>query len=338
MSMNFRSKNILITGGLGFIGSNFIKFLDKKYLGINIFNLDSLTYAGNLENIDNKNFRNKYELIKGDICDKDLVRSIFNDYNIDGVINFAAESHVDNSIKNPEIFIKSNIIGVQNLIFNAYKLWMKSPHINNPNLAHARFHQISTDEVYGSILKGSFKEENKYAPNSPYSASKASADMIVRSFNKTYGLNTTITISSNNFGPNQHNEKLIPKLIYCLLNEKQIPVYGDGLNVRDWIFVEDHCAAVDIVYNNSLPGKIYNIAGKNEYSNLELIDIIYKKIKNYKKINKNIVFVEDRFGHDRRYSININKINRELNWRPELDFEKKLNGYIKNQINKNEGL
>lgn len=336
MLTNFRSKNILITGGLGFIGSNFIKFLDKKYNGLNIFNLDSLTYAGNLENIDEENFRNKYKLIKGDICDKDLVKNIFHDYQIDGVINFAAESHVDNSIKNPGIFIKSNIEGVFNLISNAYKFWMDGPFINTSQFKHARFHQISTDEVYGSILQGSFTEEHKYAPNSPYSASKASADMIVRSFNKTYGLNTSITISSNNFGPNQHNEKFIPKLIHCLLREKEIPVYGDGLNIRDWIFVDDHCKAIDLVYNNSFSGNTYNIAGKNEFSNLDLIEMIFKKINNYKKINKKIVFVDDRFGHDRRYSINIEKIKRELNWEPELNFEKTINGYIINQINENE--
>ena len=313
--MEFRSKNLLVTGGAGFIGSNFIEYILKKHKSIKIYNLDLLTYAGNLENTDSFMDNPNYFFIKGDISDKNLVESLFDKYEIDGVINFAAESHVDNSIINPEIFIKTNINGVFNLLNICYMKWMNSNFKPKIKFKHSRFHQISTDEIYGSIAKGSFSEENQYKPNSPYSASKASADMLVRSFNKTYGLNTTITISSNNFGKNQHKEKFIPKIINCLMNKKSIPVYGDGLNVRDWINVIDHCEAIITVFNNSLSGEIYNIGANNEISNLELINKLYCELKKSHKIEKKIKFIDDRFGHDRRYSLNVTKIFNDLNWK-----------------------
>ena len=322
--MNFRSKNLLVTGGAGFIGSNFIKYLLEKYDGISIYNLDKLTYASNLSHLKNLTSNKSYKFIHGDICDNDLVSKIFKNYNIDGVINFAAETHVDNSIINPDNFIKTNINGVYNLLNISYKFWMNKPFNVKEDYLNARFHQISTDEVYGSILKGSFTEKSSYAPNSPYSASKASADMLIRSFHKTYGLNVVTTISSNNFGPNQNNEKFIPKIIQSLINKKTISVYGDGLNIRDWIYVMDNCHAIEKVFNNSASGEKYNVGGENEISNIDLIDIIFKNLSKKHKVKKSIRFVKDRYGHDRRYSLNINKIKNELNWVPKKGF---LNTY-----------
>ena len=327
--MKFRSKNLLVTGGAGFIGSNFINYLLKKYNEINIYNLDLLTYAGNLDNTSNFINNPKYLFINGDICDKTIVQNIFDKYKIDGVINFAAESHVDNSINNPEKFIRTNINGVFNLLSCAYTSWMNKPFEIKKEYRNSRFHQISTDEVYGSILKGSFNEESPYQPNSPYSASKASADMIVRSFNKTYGLNTSISICSNNFGKNQHKEKFIPTVIENLINNKPIPVYGNGENIRDWISVYDHCSAIDILFNKSDFGSTYNVGGNNELSNINLINIVFEILKKYKNINKNIEFVNDRFGHDFRYSLNIKKIKNDLNWFPGTNFKIQLENYIK---------
>ena len=326
--MKFNSSNLLVTGGAGFIGSNFISYLLDKYENINIVNLDLLTYAGSMKNMKSFYSNSNYKFIEGDICDQKIVVDIFKKYNIDGVINFAAESHVDNSIENPNIFIKSNINGVFNLLNIAYSFWMLKPFKAKEKYKQARFHQISTDEVYGSIEEGSFNEQSKYAPNSPYSASKASADMLVRSFNKTFGLNTTISISSNNFGSNQNNEKFIPKVIHSLINNISIPIYGDGLNIRDWIFVEDHCKAIDLVYNHGEEGEVYNVAGKNEFTNLELVDMIYNILKKQYKISKKIEYVSDRYGHDRRYSICIDKIINNLNWVPATDFKIKLEKYI----------
>ena len=313
--MKFNSKNLLVTGGAGFIGSNFIDYFLNKYNDTNIINLDLLTYAGNLNNLRLIENNERYKFIQGDICDTELVKNIFLNHKIDGVINFAAETHVDNSIINPEIFIKTNVNGVFNLLNTAYKFWMHKPFHAKEKFNFARFHQISTDEVYGSIDEGSFLEGSSYKPNSPYSASKASADMLVRSFNKTYGLNTTISISSNNYGPNQNKEKFVPKVIDCLVNNNAIPVYGDGKNIRDWIYVEDHCIGIDKVFSNSITGQTYNIASKHELSNLEIIDIISKLLNKKSKIN----FIKDRYGHDRRYSINIDKIKNDFNWMPRSD-------------------
>ena len=311
-----RYKNLLVTGGAGFIGSNFIKYHLNKYDNINIINLDALTYAGNLNNLKSIEKDPRYYFINGNICNTFLLEDIFRNYKIDGVINFAAETHVDNSIVNPDVFIKTNVNGTFNLLNTAYKFWMYSPFKTKNDFKFARFHQISTDEVYGSIDHGSFDENSKYGPNSPYSASKASADMIVRSFNKTYGMNTSISISSNNFGPNQNKEKFIPKIINCLINNNPIQVYGDGLNVRDWIFVKDHCKAIDLIYNKSKNGETYNVGGENELTNLKLIDLLHKVIFKTKNYNKNIEFIKDRYGHDRRYSLNITKMKDHFNWNP----------------------
>ncbi len=319
--MKFRSKDLLVTGGAGFIGSNFINYLLKKYDSLKIYNLDLLTYAGNLENTNLFKDNPNYFFIKGDISNEGLVQSLFDEYEIDGVINFAAESHVDNSIVNPEVFIKTNINGVFNLLNISYKNWMSSNFKLKNKFKHSRFHQISTDEVYGSIIDGSFSEKSQYRPNSPYSASKASADMLVRSFNKTFGLNTTISVCSNNYGKNQNKEKFIPTIINSLINGKSIPVYGDGLNVRDWINVKDHCEAIEKVFNNSSSGETYNVGANNEISNLELIDKIYFDLKKKYKIEKKIKFIDDRFGHDRRYSLSTSKIFNDLNWEAKYKME-----------------
>ncbi len=319
--MNFNSKNLLITGGAGFIGSNFIRLFLNKYNNVRIINLDKLTYAGNLKNLSNdiKNNPN-YNFIHGSIEDIELLNKIFKSYSIDGVINFAAESHVDNSIYNPDQFIKTNINGVFNLLKTCHKFWLDKPHKYKSEFINSRFHQVSTDEIYGSIEEGSFDELSKFNPSSPYSASKASADLLVNSSYVTYGLNTTISVCSNNFGPNQHEEKFIPKIIHHLINNKPIPVYGDGENVRDWLFVEDHCNAIELIFNKSLPGEIYNIGSNNEMSNNELIEIIHDLLKNKAYPKKKIKYVNDRFGHDFRYSISSKKLNKALGWKCDNNF------------------
>lgn len=333
--MKFKCKNLLVTGGAGFIGSNFINYILDKNKVINIYNLDLLTYAGNLKNTIKFQNNCRYKFIQGDICDEKLLNKIFHRYEIDGVINFAAETHVDNSIKNPEIFIKTNIIGVYSLLSTCYKYWMNSNFSYKSKYIYSRFHQVSTDEVYGSIAEGSFTEKSLYKPNSPYSASKASADMIVRSFNKTYGLNTTISLCSNNFGNNQDKEKFIPKIIHCLINNNSIPLYGDGKNIRDWLYVNDHCEAIELIFNKGISGHNYNISSKNELENIELINIIYEILANHlnnKKIEKKIKFVDDRFGHDRRYSLSSKKLQTELSWRPKYNLKKSLDYYIYNEL------
>ncbi len=330
--MKFRSKNLLVTGGAGFIGSNFINYLLKKYDSLKIYNLDLLTYAGNLENTNLFKDNPNYFFIKGDISNEGLVQSLFDEYEIDGVINFAAESHVDNSIVNPEVFIKTNINGVFNLLNHCYKFWMSKPHIVNKKFQFARFHQISTDEVYGSIDVGSFQENSGYFPNSPYSSSKASADLIVRSFSQTYGLNTTTSICSNNFGPNQNNEKFIPKIIDCLINNLDIPVYGDGKNIRDWIHVDDHCKAIDLIFNFSSKENGYNVGGNNEISNNELVKLIIDIFKKIRPSDSKIKYVKDRYGHDYRYSINSELIKKELGWSANEIFENKLKELIRSSI------
>lgn len=308
--MVFRCKNLLVTGGAGFIGSNFINYILSKYLDLNVINIDNLTYAGSLKNT--KSFENNknYNFVKGDICDKILLENIFDKYKVDGVINFAAETHVDNSIKEPTKFIQSNIIGTHNLLNACFKSWFDSAQKVKSGFEHSRFHQISTDEVYGSTKKGCFDELSPYNPNSPYSASKASSDMLVRSYNITFGLDTTISICSNNFGANQHEEKLLPKLIKSIHNKVPITIYGNGLNQRDWIYVIDHCKAVDLIFNKGKNGEKYNIGSGIEISNLELVRGIYKIYSQ----KENIQFIKDRHGHDFRYSINSEKIMSELNW------------------------
>lgn len=325
--MKFRSKNLLITGGAGFIGSNFIELLFEKYPQINVYNLDLLTYAGDLKYTSSFNKNKNYKFIKGDISDPKIVNYIFEKYKIDGVVNFAAETHVDNSIINPEIFIKTNICGVFNLLKNSYKFWMKSPHLKKSEFSNARFHHISTDEVYGSIQNGSFSEKDKYQPSSPYSSSKSSADMIVRSYHKTFGLNTTISCSSNNFGKNQNHEKFIPKIIKSIINNLEIPIYGQGDNVRDWIYVKDNCEAILRIFNNGLDGESYNVGANNEFTNLEILNIISNIMCKKPKIQ----FVDDRYAHDFRYSLNCTKIKDQLKWDCKYKFKEALKNYITNE-------
>jgi dTDP-glucose 4,6-dehydratase len=325
------TKSILLTGTAGFIGSNFVPYFLEKYSEYNLINLDLLTYAGNLENLKECEDNPRYKFIKGDICNRELVEFIFNEYNIEGVIHFAAESHVDNSIKNPGVFIETNVNGTFTLIDVAQKQWMKRPHEYKENYKGCRFHHISTDEVYGTLNETDlFTEETPYAPNSPYSASKASSDMIVRSYQETYGLNTVITNCSNNYGPKQHDEKLIPTIIRKALAGESIPIYGDGKNIRDWLYVLDHCKGIDLVYHTGKEANVYNIGGRNERTNLQIVDaictILDEKVPAQKQINKKsykelITFVEDRAGHDRRYAIDATKLETELGWKADEDFD-----------------
>ncbi len=314
-----KNKNILVTGGCGFIGSNFIPFFIKKYSNYNIINLDLLTYAGDKNNLNECNSNPQYKFVNGDIRDRKLLLNIFEEFNIEGVFHFAAESHVDNSISNPDIFVKTNVNGTFNLLETSFKFWMEKPNLYKDNFRESRFHHISTDEVYGSLEDiGLFTEKTPYAPNSPYSASKAASDMFVRSYYETYGLNTVITNCSNNYGPKQHHEKLIPKIIKNALSGKQIPIYGDGKNIRDWLYVEDHCSGIDLVYHQGKAGDTYNIGGKNEKTNLEIVNsicsILDKKIPKKSSYKDLITFVEDRHGHDFRYAIDATKIEQELGW------------------------
>jgi len=362
---NNTNKTILVTGCAGFIGSNFVPYFLEKYPNYNLVNLDLLTYAGDLENLKECEANPCYKFIKGDICNRELIEFIFNEYDIQGVIHFAAESHVDNSIKNPGVFVQTNVNGTFTLIDVAYKYWMDKPfkyrdrYLNGivndeclmmnekdnskfkiKNSTLPRFHHISTDEVYGTLSidpNDLFTEKTPYAPNSPYSASKASSDMIIRAYNETYGLNTVITNCSNNYGPKQHDEKLIPTIIRNALLGNPIPIYGDGKNIRDWLYVLDHCKGIDIVYHTGKTGETYNIGGRNERTNLQIVDRICSildevhpiknnstfKIKNstlssYKSL---ITFVEDRAGHDRRYAIDATKLENELGWKADENFD-----------------
>ena len=325
LKMIGQNKFILITGGAGFIGSNFIPYFLDKYKNYNIVNLDILTYAGDLKNLQECEKNPRYKFIKGNICNRELVEFIFNEYDIKGIIHFAAESHVDNSIKDPSIFIETNVIGTFTLIDVAYKYWMDKPFSYKEEYKDCRFHHISTDEVYGTLNETDlFTEKTPYAPNSPYSASKASSDMIVRSYQETYGLNTVITNCSNNYGPKQHDEKLIPTIIKNALQGNPIPIYGDGKNIRDWLYVLDHCKGIDLVYHKGKAGQTYNIGGRNEKTNLQIANtictILDKKIPKEKSYKDLITFIEDRAGHDRRYAIDASKIQRELGWRADEDF------------------
>lgn len=319
-------RNILLTGTAGFIGSNFVPYFLNKYPEYNLINLDLLTYAGNLENLKECEGNPRYKFIKGDICNRELVEFIFSEYDIQGVIHFAAESHVDNSIKNPGVFVQTNINGTFTLLDVAYKYWMDKPFTCKAKYQDARFHHISTDEVYGTLGEtGFFTESTPYAPNSPYSASKASSDMIVRSYQETYGLNSVITNCSNNYGPKQHDEKLIPTIIRKALSNQSIPIYGDGKNIRDWLYVLDHCKGIDLVYHNGKSGQTYNIGGRNERTNLQIVDsiciILDEKIPTSKSYKELITFVEDRSGHDRRYAIDATKLENELGWKADENFD-----------------
>jgi len=331
--MKRRLENILVTGGAGFIGNNFIHYFFKSNsFGGKIINVDKLTYAGNLENlveIDNKYGGKRYFFEKVDVGDFNEIKRIFKKYDIDTVVNFAAESHVDRSIFGPKEFIQTNIMGIFNLLEVARECW------KDKKKEGILFHHISTDEVYGSIEEGKyFYEDTAYSPNSPYSASKASSDHLVRAYFKTYGLPTTISNCSNNYGPYQFPEKLIPLMILNILEEKPLPVYGDGENVRDWVYVEDHCRAVwEILYKGEA-GQTYNIGGENEWENIKLVNFLCEKIGKLQEKNKDyykrlITFVKDRPGHDRRYAINCDKIKSELGWERQFDFEEGLDVTIK---------
>ncbi|MBN1299750.1 MAG: dTDP-glucose 4,6-dehydratase [Melioribacteraceae bacterium] len=300
-------KNLLVTGGAGFIGSNFINYILKNRDDVFIVNLDNLTYAGNLENLKACELHKNYKFIKGDICSRELVDEIFGKYNIKHVINFAAESHVDRSILGSEIFFTTNVIGTNVLLEAARRYEVE------------RFLQISTDEVYGSLgPEGLFTESTPLSPNSPYSSSKASADLMALSFHHTYGLPVVITRCSNNYGPYQFPEKLIPLMIINSLNDKKLPVYGDGLNVRDWIYVVDHNRAAELVWEKGTPGEVYNVGAEQEMNNIEIIKLILSYLGKSEKL---IEYMKDRPGHDRRYAIDASRIKNELAWKPEYKFE-----------------
>jgi dTDP-glucose 4,6-dehydratase len=311
-------KTLLVTGGAGFIGSNFIHYMMKKYPEYKIINLDKLTYAGNLENLKDIENNENYRFVRGDICDRGIIEELFSTNKINAVINFAAESHVDRSIEDPGVFIQTDVYGTFILLeaLTKYKAGV--------------FLQISTDEVYGSITDGSFKETDPFLPNSPYAASKAGAEMIVRSFYKTYGTPVLITRTSNNFGPYQFPEKIIPLFVTNLIDGIKVPLYGDGMNVRDWIYVMDNCHALDLVLHKGKIGEAYNIGGGNEKPNVWITKTMLKLLG---KPDSMIQPVADRLGHDRRYSVDCTKIEQELGWRPETDFEGALEKTVKWYLN-----
>lgn len=314
-------KAILVTGGAGFIGSNFVKFMLKKHPDYKIINIDALTYAGNLENLKDIDGNSNYVFIKVDIRDREKIDEIFKNNEVTSVVNFAAESHVDRSIEEPEVFLTTNIIGTQILLDTAKKYWKVNSNDKycKEYKQGVKFLQISTDEVYGELGEtGMFVETMPLMPNSPYSASKASADLIVRVYNETFGMPVNITRCSNNYGPYQFPEKLIPLMINNCLKEKELPVYGDGMQIRDWLHVYDHCSAIDTVLHKGKDGEIYNIGGNNEKANIEIVKFI---IQTLKKSENLIKYVKDRPGHDRRYAIDNTKITTELGWKPEYTFE-----------------
>lgn len=314
-------KTLLITGGAGFIGSNFIHYMMRKYPEYKIINLDKLTYAGNLENLKDIESHENYRFVRGDICDRQIIGELFSNNKINAVINFAAESHVDRSIEDPGVFIQTDVYGTFMLLEASSKYETEV------------FLQISTDEVYGSISDGSFKETDPFMPNSPYAASKAGAEMIVRSFYKTYGTPVLITRTSNNFGPYQFPEKIIPLFVTNLIDGLKVPLYGDGMNVRDWIYVMDNCHALDLVLHKGKIGEAYNIGGGNEKPNVWITKTILKLLE---KPESMIQPVADRLGHDRRYSVDCTKIEKELGWQPETDFEEALEKTVKWYLNNKE--
>ncbi|WP_282056343.1 dTDP-glucose 4,6-dehydratase [Maribacter luteus] len=321
-------EHILITGGAGFIGSNFIPYFLEEYPNLKIVNIDALTYAGDVSNLQEIENHERYFFVEGDICNRILLEQLFIDYNFKGVIHFAAESHVDNSIKRPDAFMQTNILGTFNLIDVAKNHWMTAPGLYKEDYGNCRFHHVSTDEVYGTLGKeGLFKETTPYAPNSPYSASKASSDFIVRSYHHTFGMNIVTTNCSNNYGPKQHDEKLIPTIIRKALSEEAIPIYGDGQNIRDWLYVLDHCKGISLAYEKGISGETYNIGGRNERTNLYIATTICELLdkkeprKNGKSYLDLITYVEDRAGHDFRYAIDASKIEDKLGWKADENFE-----------------
>ncbi len=336
-------KTILISGGAGFIGSNFIPFFLQENSETQVVVIDKLTYAGNRDHLKSVADNPRFTFVEGDICDRPLLEKLFQTHTIDGVIHFAAESHVDNSISDPGVFIQSNIVGTFTLLDTAKKHWMTADNRYKKGFEHARFHHISTDEVYGSLGEtGLFTEATPYAPNSPYSASKAASDFLVRSYFHTYQMNVVTTNCSNNYGPKQHDEKLIPTIIRKALSGAEIPIYGNGKNTRDWLFVADHCEGIALVYKKGTAGETYNIGGNNEWSNIdiaqkicEILDEIHPKETSYKE---QITFVEDRPGHDFRYAIDASKLTNELAWKATNDFEsgiqKTIQWYVAKYQNK----
>ena len=331
----FETTPILVTGGCGFIGSNFIPFFLEKYPRYHIINLDKVTYAGSQDNIKEVAGNPRYTFVKGDICNRTSVERLFSKYDIHGVIHFAAESHVDNSIKKPDVFIKTNVEGSFTLLDVAKNYWMDEPHSCKKEYRRSRFLHISTDEVYGSLSDtGVFTEETPYAPNSPYSASKAASDFLARSYYHTYGLNMVISNCSNNYGPKQHSEKLIPTIIRKAIHLEKIPIYGHGKNVRDWIYVLDHCKALDCIFHKGRSGESYNVGARNEQNNITIARTICgilddlapecKKNSKIKKYDELIAFVRDRPGHDYRYAIEPAKMEKELGWSIEEGFNSGL--------------
>lgn len=327
-------KHILITGGAGFIGSHVVRRFVNQYPNYNIVNLDALTYAGNLENIKDIEDKSNYTFVKGDILEEEFLDDLFKNHKFDGVLHLAAESHVDRSITDPLAFVKTNVIGTMNLLNVAKKHWID-------NMENKRFYHISTDEVYGSLgATGLFTETTSYDPNSPYSASKAASDHFVRAYGETYGLPYVITNCSNNYGPNHFPEKLIPLFINNIIEKKPLPVYGDGKYTRDWLFVEDHAVAIDLVFHEGKNHETYNIGGFNEWQNIELVKLLCQQMdaklgRATGESEKLISYVKDRPGHDLRYAIDASKINKELGWKPSVTFEqgleKTIDWYLSNE-------
>ena len=333
---DYMPKNILITGGAGFIGCNFVRYMLAKYDDVNIVNLDKLTYAGTLENLKNLPDESRHTFVKGDICDRPLVEKLLRENSIDTIVHFAAESHVDRSISGPAEFIETNLIGTFTLLESSRQYWLEEEKLGQDE---CRFHHISTDEVYGTLQADdpAFTETTAYAPNSPYSASKAGSDHLVRAWYHTYGLPVTTTNCSNNYGPYQHQEKFIPTVIRSCLEGNLIPVYGDGSNIRDWLYVEDHCSGIDAVIRQGKLGETYNIGGINEWANINICKLICQLMDLRKKgsaPHDNLIsFVKDRPGHDWRYAINAEKMSSQLDWKPVETFEtgiqKTVDWYLK---------
>ena len=326
-------KNILVTGGAGFIGSNFIQYILDEQRDILLLNLDLLTYAGNLENLKSVEKDLRYNFVRGDIRDRSLVNQLFDQYDFDTVVHFAAESHVDRSITDPEIFLSTNVLGTQVLLDSAKAHWNLEP--DNKYCREYRpgvhYLQVSTDEVYGALGKtGMFTEETPLSPNSPYSASKASADLLVRAYYQTYGLPINITRCSNNYGPYQFPEKLIPLMIHNAQQDESLPVYGDGMQIRDWLHVRDHCSAICTVLEKGVIGEVYNIGGNNEKANIEIVKLILSQLDKSEEL---ITYVKDRPGHDRRYAIDNKKITSQLGWKPVYTFEQGIHETIQWYLN-----
>jgi len=335
---DYKPNNILVTGGAGFIGCNYVRYMLATYPDVKIINLDLLTYAGSLDNLkdlpDKVNagsgregalgYESRHSFVQGDICDRALIDRLLRENEIDTIVHFAAESHVDNSISGPEVFVKTNVLGTFTLLESARQYWLNEKGLD---ASRYRFHHISTDEVYGTLEKDdpAFSETTPYAPNSPYSASKAGSDHLVRAYFHTYGMSVTTTNCSNNYGPYQHSEKLIPTIIRNCVNGTPIPVYGDGSNIRDWLYVEDHCSGIDAVIRRGAPGEVYNIGGINEWGNINIVKCICSLMDEYAPNmlphSDLISFVKDRPGHDWRYAIDASKMARELDWSPAETFE-----------------